>query len=702
MKHHPFKWIAGLTLSILAIGVLVAGNPTIPERHDQPGGIKQETTAEASTVPAGESPRTADLPSEPPAPHAAGATGHPTASRTPDPKEKAHEEIGFQFGASETPQGSGPDPGIVRQLEGVRRTGSIEVSPAILDGRVYSQGERIVFEFFDGQRFVGIVDFSKKDLNNTTATAGKIEGQPFSSFTIASTDGRVAMEFSIPEEGIEYAVYDRDGSHYAFDFDPSKRVRLEGSHPAPLPTAVALPGPGKASSPVDGAIPAGDPPASTRVDVMILYTPAAKSYADTSLGGMPNAIALMMTKSQAVLTNSNIDITWNLVHSAQVTYTESGNSSTDLNRLTFHAGYDPWNYEGSTRYMDEIHAWRDSHGADIVGLLTNVEDTGGIGWLLNTTAGWKELAFHITRIQQATWTTTDIHEAGHNMGTHHSKTQTTQAGPGLYSYSAGWQWANSPPPGGYTIGYCSVMTYENFDSAGGPEYKRIDYFSDPNLSPAAGGSHPCGDSTNGDNATSIRNIKSVIAAYKSLPAEIAVEGNAVVIADGDSTPAAADHTDFGLASVAGGTVMRTFTIRNGGDTSLNLTGTPKVAVSGTHAADFAVTALPSSPVAAAGSSTFQVRFDPGALGSRSATLSIANDDADENPYNFAIQGTGFVAAGDVNSDGSVNLTDLIMVLQVATGTPPTGSLTSAGDANNDGKLGLAEAIYIMQEVAGVR
>jgi hypothetical protein len=45
-------------------------------------------------------------------------------------------------------------------------------------------------------------------------------------------------------------------------------------------------------------------------------------------------------------------------------------------------------------------------------------------------------------------------------------------------------------------------------------------------------------------------------------------------------------------------------------------------------------------VAAAGSTTFQVTFTPSATGLREATLSIANNDGDENPYNFSIQGTG--------------------------------------------------------------
>ena len=122
--------------------------------------------------------------------------------------------------------------------------------------------------------------------------------------------------------------------------------------------------------------------------------------------------------------------------------------------------------------------------------------------------------------------------------------------------------------------------------------------------------------------------------------EMDVQGNSVSIVDGDGTPSLTDHTDFGSALVAAGTVVRTYTIRNTGTATLNLTGSPRVAVSGMYAADFTVTTQPAATVSAGGTTTFQVTFDPSAVGTRTAALSIANDDADENPYNYSIQGDG--------------------------------------------------------------
>ncbi len=126
--------------------------------------------------------------------------------------------------------------------------------------------------------------------------------------------------------------------------------------------------------------------------------------------------------------------------------------------------------------------------------------------------------------------------------------------------------------------------------------------------------------------------------------EIAITGNGRVITTGDPTPSVDDHTDFGMVATASGALDRTFTIANSGNLELNLTDTPRVTISGDHAGDFALSQVPASPIATGETTSFTIRFDPSAAGARTATLSIANDDADENPYTFAIQGEGATPA----------------------------------------------------------
>lgn len=159
--------------------------------------------------------------------------------------------------------------------------------------------------------------------------------------------------------------------------------------------------------------------------------------------------------------------------------------------------------------------------------------------------------------------------------------------------------------------------------------------------------------------------------------EINVLGNAKSIASGDIIPATADHTDFGSTEIDSGTVARTFSVQNSGSGILVLSGMPLVMISGTNAADFTVTGQPDVAVAAAGATSFEVRFDPSSVGLRVATISIANNDADENPYSFSVQGTGTLesVSAPLTPSGPTNLTAGVMY-SFTTG----GADCSSGDA----------------------
>jgi uncharacterized delta-60 repeat protein len=135
--------------------------------------------------------------------------------------------------------------------------------------------------------------------------------------------------------------------------------------------------------------------------------------------------------------------------------------------------------------------------------------------------------------------------------------------------------------------------------------------------------------------------------------ELVVTGNSTLITDSDITPSTADHTDFGSAQITSGSVTRTYTVQNSGDGTLTL---GSVTITGTHAADFIVTAQPAASVAAGGSTTFQITFDPSAAGVRSATVNLTTNDGDESAFDFAIQGlgTGLPSPGQIIRPGNLS------------------------------------------------
>lgn len=121
--------------------------------------------------------------------------------------------------------------------------------------------------------------------------------------------------------------------------------------------------------------------------------------------------------------------------------------------------------------------------------------------------------------------------------------------------------------------------------------------------------------------------------------EINVNGSTgVAILDGDTTPTVANGADFGTAQVTGGTTTRTFTIQNTNPGALTVSG---ITLSGANASDFTISGITfPQTINNGGSTTFTVTFDPSASGTRAATINIANNDCDEEVYDFAIQGSG--------------------------------------------------------------
>jgi hypothetical protein len=135
-----------------------------------------------------------------------------------------------------------------------------------------------------------------------------------------------------------------------------------------------------------------------------------------------------------------------------------------------------------------------------------------------------------------------------------------------------------------------------------------------------------------------------IGAYEAqtepLAPEIAISYNGVEITAGETTPAAADGTDYGPAEVGGFQVGHSFTITNMGALDLHLTGSPAVALSGPGAGQFSVFRQPPSPLAPNGSKVVLILFHPTATGPHTATVTVTSDDADEGTFTFDITGAG--------------------------------------------------------------
>lgn len=369
---------------------------------------------------------------------------------------------------------------------------------------VLKAGDHIELALFDDAVF-------KAEISNVTRYPNGGVGM-----TAHLQDGTVYLSYFHGElaasvevfDGTAFSIECRDGLYYAVEIDRANSDVLEGAEPnvAPVPDEAAetFSALGVMSSSVVTGAPAG----STIIDVIIVYTPAAKSWAATN-NGIENVIGGAMQRANTAHTNSDTQVYLNLVHSEEVSYTEQGIYK-DLTNLTL--------VGDAYVALDEVQTLRDQYKADLVCLLEKTDDAGGLGWLLTGTNGSPLYAFCVVRVQQASWTYTAVHEWGHNMGCHHHKKQlpSYEPGPTVWTnwpanmWSAGWRWT-----GTNGVKYCSVMTYEGgqyFED--GVTNVRVAYFSNPLVSYKG---MPVGDAVDGDNARTIRNTRAVISAYREAP-----------------------------------------------------------------------------------------------------------------------------------------------------------------------------------------
>jgi hypothetical protein len=162
-------------------------------------------------------------------------------------------------------------------------------------------------------------------------------------------------------------------------------------------------------------------------------------------------------------------------------------------------------------------------------------------------------------------------------------------------------------------------------------------------------------------------------------AEINLKGNGVTIPNGNTTTVTSDNTDFGTVTT------RTFTIQNTGTGPLSISS---IGISGVDAASF-TTSWNTYPVliAAGSETTFNLTCYSAILGTKTATVTINNDDCDEGAYTFKVQATNqpltlgsYAAATIPTSGGNATITP---------SAAPTGNglgLTATTSADFKGKL----------------
>jgi peptidyl-Asp metalloendopeptidase len=388
-----------------------------------------------------------------------------------------------------------------------------------------------------------------EEIDGNWTWIGRVEGgDPMQEAII--TFGEKAVFGSIPQPNGKPALslQTRGGALFAVQTDPSKVVSATKGHiDMMVPEAAALRASmGAAASqaaPVSQAATAvsqaAPPTAANTVDVAVGYTPEFATANGGASGANTRLVYLVQVGNQA-FTNSDINGYLRIVHTLQVSYTNTNTNQTALSELTGSNGQSAVTVPAS---LAPLRTARDQYGADIAVLVRKFntpENEGcGIAWLNGagqTAITSADAAWGFAVISDGFDQGTDgktyycadetlVHEAAHLMGSAHDRDNSrTSAGAlqyGRFAYSFGYK--TSAAAGNFY----TIMAYGDT----GQTAHRI--FSTPLKSTCGGsGNLPCGVANSEDNARSLNQTIPVVAAFRATAVPFA--GAAKADMNGDS------------------------------------------------------------------------------------------------------------------------------------------------------------------------
>ncbi len=322
----------------------------------------------------------------------------------------------------------------------------------------------------------GVVSRIERRSATRYSVFGRFDDDPDGFFILAVEEDVAVGVFQLPGRTKAFRLnYVADGVHLIAPVDAASFGECETTGArAPRQPAAIVPG---------GPAPFVDPPLSASVDdtqeeggfspiaprggcsapprhfdAMIYYTPAARFEAGGA-NAMNAECQLAVDTANVTYANSGIPARMVLVFRGQIPYAETGNFTTDRDRLQ----------NPGDGFMDGVHATRNTYGGDFVSLFVsaaNYSSACGLAYCLPADASW---GFCIVNRGCASNNFTFAHEIGHLQGCAHNRENAGGSGCSFYCDSYGHRFA------GNTGSWRTVMSQNN----GAGTLTRIGWFSNP-------------------------------------------------------------------------------------------------------------------------------------------------------------------------------------------------------------------------------
>ena len=262
------------------------------------------------------------------------------------------------------------------------------------------QGGSLELNLFEDVGFKAVVLRSAPTASGYSLS-GRLEGVPHGTVTLVVNGDVLIGTVRTPQ-----AIYtvESGGS------DPARIRQVDPSVLPPLGEPLVLPPRGSAQPEATSAtrIAAVDDDQLIRIDVLVVYTSEVRRLK----GDRAMVEALVdhwIADANHAYADSGVYQRLFLARAAEVVYEETGNSSTDIERLL----------SSDDGFMDSVHGWAEDTRSDVVHLIVGQSNVLGLAYLNPVHPGYADRAFSLSRYDAVTYTL--AHEIGHNMGLSHDR-----------------------------------------------------------------------------------------------------------------------------------------------------------------------------------------------------------------------------------------------------------------------------------------
>ena len=341
--------------------------------------------------------------------------------------------------------------------------------------------DRIELTLFDDVQLTARRMARSHPRKGSTVWHGTLESPHKGDVTLAMVDG--VLSGNLTADGRMFEIgFSADGLHVVRELNPAL-------FPTEDPPHEPFAGDGSPGVLGGSAAPTQSFDSGGQIDVMVLWTPAARNAVGGSTAAIQSLVDLAVANANASYSRSYIGTSLRLVHSAEVSFSETRTSmGTDLTRLT-------GRQDG---YIDDIHAWRDAVGADVVTLIgAGYSASCGVAYVMSSVStSFASQAFNVVDQSCAAGNLSYAHEVGHSQGLHHDPANAS--GSASHPFAYGYQ----DPAGAFR----TVMSYGSA--------ARVQQFSNPWVYYAG---RPTG-TTMQDNARALNNNAPTVANFRSATA----------------------------------------------------------------------------------------------------------------------------------------------------------------------------------------